>query len=33
MCNALAGKMFGDALLDSQVESMRETEPEEAKSP
>ena len=33
MCNALGGKMFGDALLDSQVESMRETEPEEAKSP
>ena len=29
--NALADKIFGDALLDSQVESMRETEPEEAK--
>ena len=33
MCDALAGKMVGDALLDSQVESMSETEPEEAKSP
>jgi len=33
MCDALAGKMFGDASSDSQVEYMRETEPEEAKSP
>jgi len=33
MCDALAGKMFGDALLDLQVESVCETEPEEAKSP
>ncbi len=31
MRDALAGKMFDDALLDSQVESMRETEPKEAK--
>lgn len=33
MCDALAAKMFGEALLDSQVESMCEIEPEEAKSP
>jgi len=26
-----SGKIFGDALLDRKVESMRETEPEEAK--
>ena len=30
MYDALAAKMFGDALLDSQVEAMSETEPEEA---
>ena len=33
MCDALAGKMFGEAPLDLQVESMFEIEPEEAKSP